>query len=129
MPTARITVLSAAACALLAVALTGCSGTSVEASCTALISGASKSALTVSNLITNGEIGMTTLEAAADEVEGYIDPLREMSMNEEIAPLRDLLVADADKLLIAVRAYNTDDLLLISQNMSKTAVDIGLACN
>ncbi|GGD76834.1 hypothetical protein [Microbacterium murale] len=93
-----------------------------------LISGAKKSLLTVSNLVASDDIGATTIEAAAAEVEGYIEPLREMDMNGEIAPLREALMADADTLLVAVRAFNLDNITLTLQNMQKTAVDVDLAC-
>lgn len=125
----RATALTTAACAALAITLTGCAGPSLKEGCAALVSGTSKSALTVSNLLTNGEIGFTKLEAAAKEVEGYMQPLRDIEISAEIAPLRDSLIADVDKLVVAIRVFNTEDISLIAQNMTKTAVDVDLACS
>ncbi|GGD76726.1 hypothetical protein GCM10007269_19610 [Microbacterium murale] len=123
----RIAIITATS-AVLAITLTGCSGPSLEASCTALISGATKSVLTVRNLLTSDPIGATSIETAAAEVEDHIDPLREITMDQEVSPLRDSLVADADTILVAVRALNLDNITLTLQNMEKTAVDIDLAC-
>ncbi|MGP6177798.1 hypothetical protein ACTU6U_10910 [Microbacterium sp. A196] len=68
------------------------------------------------------------LEAAADEIEGYLEPLRELEPQGKMVEPHRLILEGMDEMLIALRAGDSERLSAASSELAKTGVDVEIAC-
>lgn len=122
----RIT-LTAPVVSVLLLVLTGCGGASSVETCDEITRTVGKSVIVARDIILEPP-SSTSLETAAAEIEGYVEPLRDLAPHGDLAEPHKMVVEGLDELLIAIRAGGTERIGDAADELAKTAVDVEIAC-
>lgn len=112
---------------LVLLVLTACSGANTADTCDEITRTVGKPVITATDMLAE-PFSATSLEAAGDEIEGYLAPLRELNPQGKLVEPHRLIIEGMDELLIALRAGDTDRISDAASELAKTAVDVDVTC-